>query len=100
MAFKIVITHKAHIDTLEGIEWYFKQSAGVGKQFYQAIQKEYKTLRQNPYFQIRYEDIRCLPLKKFPYMIHFAVEEKSNRVVIIGIICTHRDPKIWEDRVK
>lgn len=30
MAFKIVITHKAHIDTLEGIEWYCKQSAGVG----------------------------------------------------------------------
>lgn len=33
-------------------------------------------------------------------MIHFVVEEESNRVVVIGIICTHRDPKIWEERVK
>ncbi len=69
MVFKIVITHKAHIDILEGIGWYNKQSADQGKHFYQTIQKEYKNLRQNPYFQVRYEDIRCLPLKKFPYMI-------------------------------
>jgi hypothetical protein len=100
MAFKIVIIHKARIDMLEGIEWYGKQSAGLGKRFYQAIQKEYKTLRQNPNFQIRYEDVRCLPLKKFPYMIHFVVEEELKRVVVVGIICTHRDPKTWEERFK
>lgn len=100
MAFEIVIIHKAHIDMLEGIEWYGKHSVGLGKRFYQAIQREYKTLRQNPYFQIRYEDVRCLPLKKFPYMIHFVVEEEIKRVVVIGVICTHRDPKIWEERFK
>jgi hypothetical protein len=39
MVFKIVITHNAHIDTLEGIEWYNKQSSIIGKRFYQTIQK-------------------------------------------------------------
>jgi len=63
MVFKIVITHMAHIDILEGIEWYNKQSADLGKRFYKTIQKEFKNLRQNPYFQVRYEDIRCMPLK-------------------------------------
>lgn len=98
MVFKILITSKAHFDILEGIEWYNKQSADLGKRFYQTIQKKYKTLSQNPFFQIRYEDVRCLPLEKFPYMIHFIVEEERERVVVIGVICTHRDPRIWEER--
>lgn len=97
MAFKIVVTHKALIDIHEGIEWHNKQSAELGKRFYQTIQKKYKPLRQNPFFQIRYENVRCLPLEKFPYMIHFVVEEERNRVVVIGVISTHRGPRIWEE---
>lgn len=38
MAFDIVITQKARIDMLEGIEWYNKQAAGLGKRFYQTVQ--------------------------------------------------------------
>jgi len=89
----------ARLDTLEGIDWYNKQSKVLGKRFYQAVQKKYKTLSQNPYFQVRYDDIRCLPLEKFPYMIHFIVEKEHKRVVVIGVICTYRDPKIGEERV-
>ena len=98
MGFKVVITPDAHIDTLEGIEWYNKQSVALAKRFYQTIKKTYKTIRQNPYFQIRYEDVRCLPVKKFPYMIHYIVDEQRERIVIIGVICTHRDPEIREER--
>lgn len=97
MVFRIVITHNALIDTFEGIEWYDKQATGLGKRFYQAIQKGYKTIRQNPHFQIRYEDVRCLPLEKFPHLVHFVVEEEQKRVVVLGVISTHRDPKIWEE---
>ena len=100
MVFRVVITRSAFIDTFDGIEWYEKQTKGLGKKFYESIQKAYKTIRQNPYFQIRYDDVRCLPLKKFPYLVHFVVEEERKRVVILGVICTHRDPKIWEERAK
>lgn len=100
MAFNIVITHQARIDTREGIERYNNVSTVLAKRFYQAIQTHYKVLRQNPYFQIRYADVRCLPIKKFPYMVHFVVEEERKRVVVLGVICTHRDPKIWKERIK
>lgn len=99
MGFKIVITKEAFIDTFDGIEWYEKQTKGLGKKFYQSIQKRYKTIRQNPYFQIRYADVRCLPLEKFPYLIHFVVDEERKRIVILCVICTHRDPKTWEKRI-
>jgi toxin ParE1/3/4 len=100
MVFKIVITRNAFIDTFDGIEWYENQTKGLGKKFYHSVQKRYKTIQQNPYFQIRYDDVRCLPLEKFPYLIHFVVEEERKRVVILGIICTHRDPKTWEEKAR
>ncbi len=100
MVFKIAITHNAHIDTLEGIEWYNKQSSIIGKRFYQTLQKKYKTLSQNPYFQIRYENVPCLPLAKFPYLIHYVVEEHREQIVIIGIICTYRNPERWKSSRK
>ena len=98
MAFKIVITLKAQIDILEGIEWYDKQAYDLGKRFYQTIQANFKILCINPFFQVRYEDVRCLPLEKYPYMVHFVIDEEREQVIILGIICTHRGPKNWVGR--
>lgn len=95
MVFKIVITPSARTDTFDGIEWYEKQAKGLGMRFYKSIKKGYKTIRQNPYFQIRYDEVRCLPLEKFPYMVHFTIDEERKRVVVLGIICTHRDPNLF-----
>jgi len=100
MAFKIVITQKAHIDILEGVEWYDKQSTDIGKRFYQTIQKKFKTLRQNPFFQVRYEDVRCLPLGKYPYLIHFVLDEERELIIVIGVICTYLNPETWEERIE
>jgi hypothetical protein len=98
MVFKIVNTHKAKIDTFEAIEWYNTQTTGLGKRFYLEVKKQFKILSKNPYFQIRYEDVRCLPLEKFPYMVHFIIDEEHKRVVILGVISTSRNPKEWEER--
>ena len=40
------------------------------------------TLKKSIAFQVRYSDIRCLPLKKFPFMIHFSVQENEVLVKI------------------
>jgi hypothetical protein len=100
MVFKIVVTQKALADTSEGIDWYEKQSKGLGKRFYQTIQKRYKIIRSNPYFQIRYEGVRCLPLERFPYMIHFIVDEQRNHIIVLRIICTYRNQNNWVESTK
>lgn len=98
MDFDILVTPNAYLDTLEGIDWYDSQSTGLGERFYNAIQKQYDILCQNPFFQIRHNnDVRCVPLDKFPYMIHFIVDEETKRIVILGVICTHRDPTNWKN---
>lgn len=47
---------------------------------------------------MRYENVRCVPIRKFPYMIHFIVEEEKKRIVVIGIFNTCWDPQKWIKR--
>ncbi|MEN8248918.1 MAG: type II toxin-antitoxin system RelE/ParE family toxin [Bacteroidota bacterium] len=96
MNFKIFLDPEAHDDIQEGIDWYNQQQSGLGKRFHSVIKKHFNTLKENPHFQVRYNNVHCIPIKKFPFMIHYTIEEGKKRVVIHGIINTHRDPKKWK----
>jgi hypothetical protein len=37
-------------------------------------------------------------VKKFPYMVHFYINEKTETVEVLAVISTHRNPKIWEEK--
>lgn len=99
MVFKVVVVPQARIDIFEAIEWYGEKSVTTAKRFNKTIKEYYKILRRNPFFQVRYEGVRCLPLKGFPYMIHFIVEEEHKKVIILGVVSTGRKPSHLLDRV-
>lgn len=98
MHFTIRIEPEAKIDIQEGIDWYNKHEVGLGRKFHAAIKAHFEKLHTNPFFQVRYDDVRCLPLKKFPYMIHFTINEEKQIVVVHAVFNTSRNPKIWKDR--
>ena len=98
MAFRILIDEDVRTDIQESIDWYNEQKHGLGKQFYTQVKATINRLKSNPFFQIRYDDVRCLPTKRFPFMIHFTVDESSNKVVIRAVFHTSRDPENWQDR--
>ncbi len=99
MAFKIEVRPLALMDTYKIIDWYSERSKVLGNKFYKQLKKHYKSLEINPFFVVRYKNVRCLPMRGFPYMIHFIIDEIKYKIVIIGIISTSRDPQIWEDRL-
>jgi hypothetical protein len=37
-------------------------------------------------------------IKKFPYMVHFYINEETNVVEVLAVISTLRNPKIWEEK--
>lgn len=96
MKYKVVIQPEVFDDIQEGIDWYNSRQNGLGKRFFSAVQQEFKTLRINPGFQVRYDEVKCLPVKKFPYMVHYYVNEQSKIVVIMGVINTNLNPSIWK----
>jgi plasmid stabilization system protein ParE len=98
MAFSTVIDPRAMQDIQQAIDYYENQQPGLGKQFEEFLNRNLSKLQQNPFFQVRYENVHCLPLKQHPYMIHFTVDEKEQLITVRAVLNTSRNPKIWKDR--
>jgi hypothetical protein len=80
------------------ISFYNEKSKGLGAKFFFDLQLSYESIKLNPFYQIRYDETRCLPLNKFPYMIHFTVNEEDNIIFIHSVIGTSQDSNNWEQR--
>jgi toxin ParE1/3/4 len=96
MAYKIKIEPAAKLDIQESINWYNKQQKGLGKKFHSTLLKHIDSLTTNPHFEIRYDEIHCLPLKKYPFMIHLTITKSSKTTTIRAVFHTSLDPKNWK----
>jgi toxin ParE1/3/4 len=98
MNFSIVIDPRAIKDIQEAINYYDEQQIGLGAKFEALINKHLSALEKNPYFQIRYDNVRCLSLNKFPFMVHFTIDEENKLIEVRAVFHTSRDPKKWKKR--
>lgn len=98
MAFRIKIEPEARVDIQSAIDWYNEQKKSLGKRFFKETQTALKVLSQNPFYQKRYENVYCFPLKKFPYLVHFTINEENRVVIIRAIFHTSLNPKGWKNR--
>lgn len=97
--YKVKIDPDALLDIQEITKWYNLQQKGVGKKFQDATDKQVKGLSKNPQiYAIRYKEIRCVLIKRFPYMVHYYINEESQTVEVLAVISTDRNPKIWEEK--
>ncbi len=37
-------------------------------------------------------------VKKFPYMVHYHINDEDHTVEILAVISTYQNPKIWEKK--
>jgi hypothetical protein len=88
MAYTLVIDPRAIRDIQEAIDNYDEQQAGLGEKFESVLNEHLIMLEENPFFSIRYDNVRCLPLKKFPYMTHFTVDEDQQVVTVRAVFNT------------
>ncbi|WP_213521434.1 hypothetical protein [Nonlabens sp.] len=64
----------------------------VLKDFDKEIEVAYTALELNPFFKVRYKNVRGLPLKKFPFIIFYTLDEVNKIVEIRSVFNTHQDP--------
>lgn len=98
MEFKI--NPQAKADIQDHIHYYNEKQAGLGIRFHKAILASFEIIRNTPFFQTRYANVRCYPLKKFPLMIHYTVDEQKKEIVIRAVFHTSQDPKMWENLIE
>ncbi len=90
--FKLLIDDRALKDIDQATQYYEDQVPNLGNRFRQAVSDSFNALQINPYYQIRYSTFRCLPLKKFPFMIHYEVDDVRRVVIVYAVINTYLDP--------
>lgn len=98
MSFQIKFESEARLDIQEAINWYNQQQKELGKKFYLAVHRQIDHLTKHPYFEIRYDNVRCLPIEKFPFMIHFTIDESKSIVIIRAVFHTSLDSDHWAKR--
>ncbi|MEQ8909133.1 MAG: type II toxin-antitoxin system RelE/ParE family toxin [Vicingaceae bacterium] len=98
MAFSVVIDPNAILDIQEAIDYYDEQLVGLGEKFEVNLNKHINSIKNNPYHQVRYDKVRCLPLKKYPYSIHFTIEEDKQQITIRAVFHMAINPKRWNKR--
>lgn len=97
--YHIKIDTEALSDIRDIASWYDTQKAGLGNRFQRTVIKQIDDLAENPQiFAIRYKAIRCMLVRKFPYMVHFYLNEQSATVDILAVISTDRNPTIWKEK--
>ena len=98
MPYSITIANAAEDDIQAAFMWYEEQQARLGSLFAEKVHQAVDSIQRNPFkTQIRYGNTRVFFLDKFPYGIHFQVEEEHNTILIVAVFHTARDPRHWED---
>lgn len=92
--FKLKILSRAKLEVDEAALYYESKSKGLGKIFYLEFKSYSKTLINIPFFEEKYNIVRILPLKNFPYTIHFTVDENEKSVSIQAVTSNYQDPNI------
>ncbi len=93
MNYKIITTPIANEHTTETYFYYNKISNKVSKSFLKEIKNTYKSLKINPFYQIRTEKYRAIPLSKFPFLIFFEVDETKKTIKVVALFNTHQNPE-------
>jgi plasmid stabilization system protein ParE len=95
MTYSLEIAAEAETDIRNAFLWYEDQQENLGSTFEQEIKKAIQSIERNPLkTQIRYRDIRVFFLDKFPYGIHFKLDD--DLILILAVFHTSQNPGKWK----
>lgn len=96
---KLIFSRVSDYDLKDATDYYNSQQLGLGDKFFDKLQSKTEKIIANPLgYSIRYKNVRCAKIDRFPFMVHYI--DEPNLIVVIGIIHTSRSPKLWKQREK
>lgn len=91
--FEIIISEEALLDLDDAMDFYSNISFELGEKFMQQFDDSILQLENNPFFQIRYDEVRIRKIKIFPITLHFVINETSKTVIVYGIRFAKENPE-------
>jgi len=94
VALPVVYRPKVGRDLAGGFGYYEGQAQGLGEQFLSAVNSTFDAIERYPEMFARvHGEVRRALISRFPYAVFYRVESK--RVVVLTVLHTARDPKVW-----
>lgn len=98
MGFSIKISPVAKKNIRAIVRYYLKNvSEKVVSLFVEDLESSLKVLTLNPYFQKIYKQNRGLPLKKFPYILIFTLDENEKIISLKAVFHTSQNPEMYPE---
>ncbi|MCO5950772.1 MULTISPECIES: type II toxin-antitoxin system RelE/ParE family toxin [Mucilaginibacter] len=97
--YDLLISDESRLDILDAFSWYESRREGLGRDFELCLEAGFNQIQRNPLlYQKRYKNLRIHFIDRFPYGIHFLIDEKN--VKVFGVFHTSRNPQNWTARLK
>ena len=94
MTLPVVFRRHFQQDLGAGFDWYEEQRSGLGEEFLSSVQSTLRSIEQFPeMFVSIHRDVRRAIVSRFPFAVFYVIE--SRRVVVLRVLHTARDPKLW-----
>ena len=95
---RLVVRPQVEDDLVEASIWYDKKQIGLGDQFLQEYAAAIYRILENPWlFSIAANGLRPCLIKRFCYIIHFAVED--DQIIVIAVMNAARDDASFMHRL-
>lgn len=95
---RIIFRSAAESELKEAYQWYEERIRGLGLEFIRAVEGCVEIIRRNPnIYPVVYKDVRQGIVRRFPYSVLYLIA--PNKVVVISVFHSSRDPGIWKRRV-
>jgi toxin ParE1/3/4 len=93
MSYSIFITPTASDDIAVAVEYYNALSPDLGYRFSDQVASYFDRIAALPGASaIRYKNVRCKPVKRFPYLITYTIDESTKSISILRVFNTYQEP--------
>ncbi len=92
MIYKLITRSTFEIDLKEIIYYYKCIDISLARRLLKELKKVKLYLIKNPKgFELKYKNVRQIELKKFPYILHYFINEPDSEVYLIAITHSHKN---------
>ncbi len=98
MSLPIVLRSEAEAEFDEAFDWYDGRGTGLGRAFAAAVQSVFNSISTQPLMHaVVLADIRKAVVRRYPYCVYYRPHQ--DRIEVLSVFHTSRDPSIWQGRV-
>ena len=99
MIYSFVNRPAVKVDIINAANYYKNISPELAKQFLFRVREAKTFIARTPLgFQIKYNNVRTLLLKQFPYHIHYLIDDSQKQIIVLAVIHAYKNPQDYSIR--